>query len=232
MPETRTNEDIKKIVEKVSKALIKNDNFVKSIVNQIVQEVSVIYEEKLAEVKKECIKLQEDNVKLNEKIDFLEQNSKMTKLRILGVPEQENSKENCSDKLLDIFNNTLKLNLTLNDIYKSYRIRNNTNKSDSRKRGTKKPNPIIVEFYQRNVKNLVLKHKKNLKSTGIIIHEDLTAHRYHLWKESATAFGIKNVWTVDGTVFVSMNNKKFIVKKIEDILAAKTVDEETASDIS
>lgn len=237
MPETRTNDDIKKIVEKVSKALIKNENFVKCMVNQIVQEVSASYEEKFTEVKKEVIVLQDENEKLNKKIDFLEQNTKMNKLRILGVPEDENLRENCTDKLMNIFNNRLKLNLTANDIYKLYRIRTNANKSDSGNNVNKKPGPIIVEFYQRNVKNLVFKNKKNLKSSGIIIHEDLTRIRYNLWKKTATAFGIKNVWTVDGMIYASLDNKKtIIVRKSDDISAnlfgLATVEDRAASDSS
>lgn len=233
MPETRTNkDDIKKIVEKVSKALIENENFIKAMVNQIVQEVSAVYEDKFAEMKKEFIMLQDDNVKLNKKIDFLEQNSKMNKLRILGVPEDENLKENCPDKLINIFNNTLKLNLTVNDIYSSYRIRTKLNKFTADKNVDKKPRPIIVEFYQRNVKNLVFRHKRHLKSTGIIIHEDLTPTRYNLWKKSISAFGLKNVWTVDGTIYASLDNKNIIVRTSEDISLTKAINEVATSDIS
>ena len=130
-------------------------------------------------------------------------------------------KENPTDKVVDIFNNKLGLDISKNDIHKSFRIKLKEidvanpwlTKTDN-----KKPRPILVEFYQRHARNFVFYNKKKkLKSTAIVIREDLTAKRYKIWRSFVEAVGIKNVWTADGTVYVMFDDKKIAVKNANDI---------------
>lgn len=218
MPDTRTREDIKKMVENVSKALIQNQQFINTFVAQIVTEVSCKYEKQLGEMNKKMNELQEVNDKLKWKVDYLEQNSKKHNLLIFGITEEQ--KENPTDKLTDIFNNKLDLNINKNDIHKCFRIKSkvtNLAKEQSDKTENKKPRPILVEFNQRYARNLIFNNKKKLKSTGIVIREDLTSNRYKIWKSCVEAIGVKNVWTTEGTIYALFGNKKIIVKDINDI---------------
>lgn len=167
---------------------------------------------------KKMNELQEVNDKLKWKVDYLEQNSKKHNLLIFGITEEQ--KENPTDKLTDIFNNKLDLNINKNDIHKCFRIKSkvtNLAKEQSDKTENKKPRPILVEFNQRYARNLIFNNKKKLKSTGIVIREDLTSNRYKIWKSCVEAIGVKNVWTTEGTIYALFGNKKIIVKDINDI---------------
>ena len=88
------------------------------MVAQIVTEVSSNYEKQLND---EMDELHEVNNKLLWKFDHFWQKSKKHNLLILEVTEEDN--ENPTDKLIDIFNNKLGLNICKNDIHKCFRFK-------------------------------------------------------------------------------------------------------------
>nr|CAH7722632.1 unnamed protein product [Callosobruchus chinensis] len=57
--------------------------------------------------------------------------------------------------------------------------------------------------------------KKFLKGTKIVIKEDLTLHRLKAVKVASEKFGFKNVWTVNGNIFVKTEKgvEKFSVSE-------------------
>ena len=48
--------------------------------------------------------------------------------------------------------------------------------------------------------NFIFSNKKKLKGTKITIREDLTKARLAVYKRAVVAFGVANVWSLDGRI--------------------------------
>ena len=140
-------------------------------------------------------------------IENLEQYSRRNSVRIFGVEEEK--QENVESKIIDIFCNKMKLDITSNYIDRCHRVGPHIN-------GKKRP--IIVKMCSYRYKKLIYNNKKLLKGTPYVIKEDLTASRTQLLKQAQLKFTNKNVWTSDGTVFANYNGKNYKITKSEDLL--------------
>ena len=78
------------------------------------------------------------------------------------------------------------------DIARSHRL-------GRRVEGSKRP--IIVRLLSYRQKKLVYDSKKQLKSTGISITENLTKKRYEFFKSCKEKYGMQNVTTLDGRIY-------------------------------
>ncbi|CAG9820667.1 unnamed protein product [Phaedon cochleariae] len=167
--------------------------------------------------------LKTENTKLNKKIDSqekvilslvnrqekLEQQDKMKNVLIFGV--NENERENCSETVKTIFKSKMKLEMKDCDLGVSYRI-GKINKNKSR--------PIIVKFSNLYSKNMIYGNKKLLKSTGIVIREDLTSSQQTLLKATLKKVGSTgSAWTNHGNIFVKLNdgNETSLIRSFEDL---------------
>ena len=65
------------------------------------------------------------------------------------------------------------------------------------------PRPIIVKFCNYHDREGMYRTKRKLKGTKITITEHLTRRRYKLSKLAKEAFGVRNVWTLDGKIFTN-----------------------------
>jgi len=64
----------------------------------------------------------------------------------------------------------------------------------------------------------VFKAKKILRKTGIVIQEDLTKIRADtILKKAIDIAGLKNVWTLEGTIMAVQNNKRYRINSFEDL---------------
>lgn len=70
------------------------------------------------------------------------------------------------------------------------------------------PRPIIVRFTTYNARDVIFKEKKKLKGTGMTITEQLTGTRMKIMKAAKEAFGMRNVWSTDGSVVVLHEGRK------------------------
>nr|XP_018670520.1 uncharacterized protein LOC108950143 isoform X1 [Ciona intestinalis] len=68
--------------------------------------------------------------------------------------------------------------------------------------------PIIIKFVRRMVRNDVYAQKRNLKGTGMAMTESLTSRRLQIVEKAKASFGFRNVWTANGTIYVTHNNKR------------------------
>ena len=63
--------------------------------------------------------------------------------------------------------------------------------------------------------------KRKLKGSKIVITEHLTRRRYKLFKLAKEAFGVRNVWTLDGKIFtnkgVDSEDRRYLIKSESDI---------------
>ena len=99
----------------------------------------------------------EDLLTINDKLDDQEQYSRRTSLRIVNNwPEDKN--ENTDDKVLDLVNNKLQLDLEKEDIDRSHRV--------GPKARNGRPRPIIVRFVSHRMKAKVYKAKGRLRFAG------------------------------------------------------------------
>ncbi|KAK9752197.1 hypothetical protein QE152_g4420 [Popillia japonica] len=64
---------------------------------------------------------------------------------------------------------------------------------------TEKHRAVLVKFTSHLDKQKILARKKLLKTTNIRIMEDITAARFQLFKSCKNNFGVRNVWTNNGT---------------------------------
>ena len=186
----------------------------------------------LAEKRKELDYLYQKISELENRIENQEQYSRRTSLRFHNVPVPTDFRGHIkhpvdTDKLvLDICNNKLKLNLTLQDISRSHVIGNVRNGKSQ----------VIVRFLSYRVRNQVYSNKKYLKDDldGQFITENLTTFRTELVKTlSKLKYDgcIHTYWTSDGRIFAmkTQSGRKKIINNFDDIKRLESLNEPLAS---
>lgn len=186
-----------------------NEKFISEISDKVADMVNRRFEEELSAQKKlinglnqDLANLQKENSMLRMAVDNQEQAMRSCNVRIFGMKSENN--ENVRAKVLDIFTNKLKLQISSNDLKKCHRI--------SAKVPSDKPPAVLVRFSNDEVWSSVLKSRKSLKNTGIHIREDLTKSRLSLLQCAVNQFTSKSAWVFKGNVFVKCVNG--IVKRV------------------
>ena len=157
----------------------------------------------------EKLKLDNKIHDLEDSINDLEQYSRRNCLLIHGVKEK--ARENTDELALDVFNNSLEINTTVNDICRSHRI------------GKKRPDktrPIIVKFLSYRSRQQVFANKRKLKGSSVSVSESLTKTNFNLLRKSQVSLGKSNVWTFDGRICFKTDDNDLIryISKEEDLL--------------
>lgn len=149
---------------------------------------------------------QERIADLNKKTDSLEQYTKRNNLRIFGLAEID--REITREIICKLVNEKLEINLNDDQIEKAYRI--------GIPRGGE-TRTIFVKFTTYEMKNRVYQAKKRLRGAKVTIREDLTKVRLEVLKRAIGKYGSKNVWTHDGKIMWSQNNRKFTATQLNHI---------------
>ena len=143
-----------------------------------------------------CTKLKYEN-------DRLEQYSRRESIRIFGIKEAADGREDnrvLEDKVLRILNDT-GARVHAGDISVMHRI-GKRNQGQSQRQG---PRPVIVRFISRNKKSEILHMKKNLKNrdgyADVFIFEDVTRLRSKLLYFVKNLPDVGRAWTKDGQIF-------------------------------
>ena len=157
----------------------------------------------------EKLKLDNKIHDLEDSINDLEQYSRRNCLLIHGVKKK--ARENTDELALDVFNNSLEINTTVNDICRSHRI--------SKKRPDK-TRPIIVKFLSYRSRQQVFANKRKLKGSSVSVSESLTKTNFNLLRKSQVSLGKSNVWTFDGRICFKTDDNDLIryISKEEDLL--------------
>lgn len=213
----RQKTELKNISKEMSKEImnefINDKKFMELFANKIVDIVSHKISEhveklsdKINTLEMNFNNIQGENNELRFKIDNLEQQLKLTHLRIYGISED----------------NEISLKLKLQDLFKSkmgvsdvsftscYRIGSENNSG--------KPRATLIKFENIEQRNMVYYNKKKLKGTKIVISEELTKGRYELLMLAREKLGKKNVWSVNGNIFAMINGEKFKLKNEDDVM--------------
>lgn len=210
-------EDIACIVESKISAVLTNEEFIKNICEKVSQKLADRLEKQSSSIDNLTTAMEDLKAakhRFEKQIDDMRQYSKVTNLRIFGVPQRQGP-ENTKEIVLDICKNRLKLgNLVREmDIKNCYRVKTKNAGVDNGRLPA-----ILVTFYSENKKTQVLKCRKLLKSTGMSIQEDLTARRLNLLKMAAEKYTRNNVWVHDGRVCVKNGGKIRRINHEDDLV--------------
>ncbi len=142
-----------------------------------------------------------ESIETEQRIDNLEQDSKMNNLRIVGIPEEQD--ENLRHRILTIVQQKLNLETIGEiDIGKCYRL---GKAKDSKVRD------VIAKFTSRDSRNLVYSCRRNMprEDQPVYINEDLTQPRSKLFftaRRLKKSEKIIATWTQDGKIFVKVTD--------------------------
>lgn len=195
--------DTKALIKETICELFTDEHFLNTILKKFNDKV----DEKTKELETSIKNNEHKLMALEEKIDYLQQNTKINNICIYGI--QEEPSENINLKIIQVLNNYSKLNITLDDILMSFRI--------GQKNGGGKPRPIIVKFSSQVQKIKLLNNCKKFKGTKIFIAEDLTKNRRQLLNKARAALGDKNSWSFNGTIYAKIQDNIVKIKKDDDI---------------
>lgn len=152
-------------------------------------------------------KIVELEKQLSSKQDDLEQYQRRQCLRIFGVPEDRG--EDTDVIAIDVAKK-IGVDLTIEDIDRSHRVGKVSDGDKIR--------PVIVKFVSYRKRCEMFRNKRLLKGSNVTIREDLTKKRHDMLRQCITKYGLKNVWTLDGAIFVREGDNKRRITKQEDIV--------------
>ena len=164
-------------------------------------------------------KIQEENLELQAQIEELglaadeaARYSRRNCLIISGIPELK--KEDTDKIVIDIAKvNWLYIQLDIGKIDRTHRLKVKVSQG--------MPRPIMVKFCNYHDRERVYRAKRKIKGTKITITEHLTRSRYKLLKLAKEAFGVRNVWTLDGKIFtnkgVDAEGRRYLIQSESDI---------------
>ena len=163
----------------------------------------------------QSIKLNSLEVQLEDSLNHSRRNC----LLIHGV--DEDNKENTDEKVLKLFNDSLKIKINIKDIDRSHRIGKKQLEFGRQTRTSRKKvsRPIIVKFVSYRDRKEIFSNKKHLKGQFVSISESLTKKRYDLYKKCMDSYGKKNVWSLDGRIFCKDENDEVLVVTCDGDLA-------------
>lgn len=138
-------------------------------------------------------KQEERNNILEKRIDGLEQYSRNCNIRVYGVEESEG--ENTVELLVSLFKEKMGLTVAVDEMEKCHRI-------GQRSRDKGRERAVLVRFVSHRKKSEVFGAKKWLKSSGIVVREDLTKARFEVFLAAVKKYGNSKVWTVDGKIAI------------------------------
>ena len=78
------------------------------------------------------------------------------------------------------------------------------------KPGGPRPRPIIVRFFSRQKRRLVLTERKKLKNSGVTVTEDLTKTNYDLLRKAKEHSATLATWSSNGKILVKLKNARTI----------------------
>ncbi|XP_030757167.1 uncharacterized protein LOC115883031 [Sitophilus oryzae] len=195
-----------------------NDNFPDELVTRIADHIFQRLDDRLAKMddklgsfmnqvnnNSEAIRTIENKVDKNEQYD------RLNNLRIYGIKESPGENQEVLLKTVtSLLKNKLNITVTKEDFDRCHRVGvSGTGMAGDR--------PVLVRFVSFLVRSEVYQNKRLLKKTGFVIREDLTGNRIKLVKEAINKYGVTNVWTVNGKVFILKNNNKVCVAGSDDI---------------
>ena len=185
--------------------IIKDSQFLRVLREIIAAEVERVFSEKVNRMEEQVIALEEENRRLLEKCESIEQYSRRSNIRINGL--QQGTEKDMEKRVLKFFQDKLEVDVPSENVDRCHHV----GKPKDGRQG------IIVRFSNYKCRQLVITKRRLLKGTGITVTEDLTSSRYKLYRYAVAKFDMRSVWTSDGNVTVCIKNKKHRVFSETDV---------------
>lgn len=195
--------------------LCTSESFITELTNSIFEKIREDIEKELESLQKKTNELEKVVQKQDDTIKMIvKQNERFEKwirrnnIIVYGLEEMYD--ENILDRILQIFNTKMNLNVKNSDIGRCYRLG---------KPNAKKSRPVLVNFFNGCTRQIIFSNKKCLKGTKYVIKEDLTKEQSTLFKMVIQKAGkAGKVWTSSGTVFLKLaDNNITKITSIDDL---------------
>ena len=149
------------------------------------------------ELQNKIKRLESDSKTVIEKYNQKEQYSRLHSIRIHGLCEKENEK--CKETVVELLQQKLDLsNINDVDIDKVHILPGLTNDG--------KPRSVIVMFFKHDHKTAVLKQRRKLKGSGVVIVEDLTRTNAGVMNIFRNDERFESVWSQEGVIKAKIKN--------------------------
>ena len=143
---------------------------------------------------------------LTNRLDHLEQYSRRNNIRILGVKTTPD--ENTDDIVREVAHR-IGIAISPGDIDRSHRLHRPGNAperpqgsyANAARASNTTPPPILVKFTSYKPKFQMMKHRRKLKGSGIVVIEDLTKKNAYLLSQTSKKNNVKATWSLDGRVY-------------------------------
>ena len=162
---------------------------------------------------------------LSTALDDLEQHSRNSNLLIHGVSTTSapgTSETNLIHHVTDLLNNLMQINIQEADIGIAHRVGRPPSSSGSGTTTAQRPQPIVVQFLNKAVRNSTLARRRLLKGKGVSITEQLTVRRSNLLKKSSdlvSAKKLESAWSHDGKVIIkTLNHRTVVINNDHDLI--------------
>lgn len=175
--------------------------------NIIGDAVSKAVDGKVNKMELEIKELKENNEKLENKLNDLEQYGRRNNIRIYGINKGRSKKiekNELEKEVVRQLNEKTGCALVNHQIEACHYL-------------DKSQNQVIVRFVSRKTRDEVFYRKKGFRGTKVSVTEDLTSKNYHLLKECQNHFDKKFLWTKYGMVKLNLNGKIYNVRTMKDV---------------
>jgi hypothetical protein len=159
-----------------------------------------------------------------------DQYNRRSNLRIYGIPEKPGEQQKDVEDLVLKVCADLKLTVTNKDIEACHRLgrpngRPNPDGSGSHGTGGTVPHRgIIVRFMNRKHRDEMIKNRRALKNTKVVVTEDLTNANYKLFQAVRNSALCDKTWTTNGKVLMKCKNGKIVqVHTTGDLIANQSI---------
>ena len=146
-------------------------------------------------------------------INDLEQYSRKTSIRITGLVVKN---QDYLAEVINVFKSNLKLSVTPADLVAVHPLPRRQGVSDS----SDHPPPVLVKFVRPHLQADVIRARRKLVGTEIVIREDLTKLNQQLLMSVKGRQDVENVWSVKGTIFCKLKSGRKLRVSLTDDLEA------------
>lgn len=193
------------IKETFNEIILGNDQFLDNLAEKIADKIAI----KSLQRRVDCLEKQISE--MNETLNSRQQLTLINNIRIIGIAE-DGEPEDLEEKVVTLVNNKLNVELKPDDIECCYRI-------GKRGDAANKNRSVLLKLTTRRKKVSIMKKRKDLKKTGIVMYDDLTSSNFELYNTCISRYGRKNVWTDSSKIFIrDRDNVKRVIRKLEDLV--------------